>query len=329
MNSGADEKIIEIKKVGVSLCQDGGKTEILRDVSFSIGKGELFAVVGESGSGKSVTALTIMGLLPRSFKTDSGKALFRGENLLTVGEKRMRELRGDRISMIFQDPLTALNPLLKIGFQITESLIVHNHNSKKDAMDKAVFLLEKAGIQDVRRCLDSYPHQLSGGMRQRVMIASALACDPDLLIADEPTTALDVTVQASIMRLIKGLCAENGTALMLISHNLSLVRNTCSRAAVVYSGSVMETCSCSELFENPLHPYTKMLISCLPKIGSSERLVSIAGSPPIPSKRPEGCPFNPRCPKALDICRKEEPPSLDMGGGHIVKCFLHAEKRGV
>lgn len=318
--------VIDVRSLSVLFRSDGKDVGILRDVSFSIGKGELFAVVGESGSGKSITALSIMSLLPRGFRISSGSVRFFGEELAGASQRRMMSLRGDRIAMIFQDPLTALNPLLTIGFQISESLVLHRHVSKKEGLDRAAELLEKVGIPDGRDRLSSYPHQLSGGMRQRVMIASAVSCEPDLLIADEPTTALDVTVQASIMRLIKRLCSERGTALMLISHNLSLVRNTCSKVAVMYSGSVQEACPSAELFERPLHPYTRMLIECLPKIDGSERLKSIGGSPPSPAMRPAGCPFNPRCPSVMDVCRERVPDFAEVSGGHFVRCFLYDGK---
>ena len=272
--------LLKIKNLSVSAKSDQEILNITSDVSFSLNRGELFAIVGESGSGKSITALSIMGLLPKNFYISSGSIEFEDKNLTDISADEKRNIIGSKISMIFQDPLTALNPLLTIG-----------------------------------------PHQLSGGMRQRVMIASAISMKPELLIADEPTTALDVTVQASIMRLIKKLCQENNSSLLLISHNLSLVRNTCSSVAVMYSGSIQESGLCENIFTNPMHPYTKMLLSCLPKMNSSEKLISIAGTPPAPSERPSGCSFNPRCPKATKICREQIPDLKEIQKGHFVRCF--------
>ena len=314
-------KLLTVKNLCISAKSDKETVDIISDVSFSLKKGEMFAIVGESGSGKSITALSIMGLLPKNFYISSGYIEFNGKDLIDISTKDRRNIIGSKISMIFQDPLTALNPLLTIGFQVSENLIIHGKMKKRDALEESAKLLEKVGITNSKERLSSYPHQLSGGMRQRVMIASAISMKPELLIADEPTTALDVTVQASIMRLIKKLCKDNDSSLMLISHNLSLVKNTCSSVAVMYSGSIQESGLCEDVLTNPLHPYTKMLISCLPKMDSSEKLISISGTPPAPSERPNGCSFNPRCPNAKDICRKKTPELKEVKKGHFVKCF--------
>lgn len=313
--------LLKIKNLSVSAKSDQEILNITSDVSFSLNRGELFAIVGESGSGKSITALSIMGLLPKNFYISSGSIKFEDKNLTDISADEKRNIIGSKISMIFQDPLTALNPLLTIGFQVSENLITHGKMKKKEALEESAKLLEKVGISNSKERLSSYPHQLSGGMRQRVMIASAISMKPELLIADEPTTALDVTVQASIMRLIKKLCQENNSSLLLISHNLSLVRNTCSSVAVMYSGSIQESGLCENIFTNPMHPYTKMLLSCLPKMNSSEKLISIAGTPPAPSERPSGCSFNPRCPKATKICREQIPDLKEIQKGHFVRCF--------
>ena len=314
-------KLLNVKNLCVSAKDDKNTINIISDVSFSLNKGELFAIVGESGSGKSISVLSLMGLLPKNFYISSGSIEFEGKSLINISADEKRNIIGSKISMIFQDPLTALNPLLTIGFQVSENLITHGKMKKKEALEESAKLLEKVGISNSKERLSSYPHQLSGGMRQRVMIASAISMNPELLIADEPTTALDVTVQASIMRLIKKLCQENNSSLILISHNLSLVKNTCSSVAVMYSGSIQESGLCENVFNNPIHPYTKMLISCLPKMNSSEKLVSIAGTPPSPSERPNGCPFNPRCPKTTKICKEQVPELKEIEEGHFVRCF--------
>ena len=312
---------LKVNNLCISAKTDEKILNIVSDVSFTLKKGELFAIVGESGSGKSITVLSLMGLLPKNFYISSGSVDFESKDLINIPANEKRNIIGSKISMIFQDPLTALNPLLTIGFQVSENLITHGKMKKKTALEESAKLLEQVGITNSKERLSSYPHQLSGGMRQRVMIASAISMKPELLIADEPTTALDVTVQASIMRLIKKLCKENNSSLILISHNLSLVKNTCSSVAVMYSGSIQESGLCETVFTNPIHPYTKMLISCLPKMDSSEKLMSIAGTPPTPSERPNGCSFNPRCPKATDICRKETPKLREVEKGHFVRCF--------
>lgn len=314
--------VIEIKNLSVSLKEDKKNIKILEEVSFIVNSGEAFAIVGESGSGKSVTALSIMRLLDRDFIIDSGSILFNSQDLVKMSQRDLQNLRGKDISMIFQDPLTALNPLLTIGFQISESLVKHKIISKKDALSVSAKLLEKVGITASKERVYSYPHQLSGGMRQRVMIASAVSCSPKLLIADEPTTALDVTVQASIMKLIEKMMRETGTALILISHNLSLVKNVCLKAAVMYSGTIVEQALCGDLFSNPAHPYTETLISCVPVFSYDKTLSAIKGSPPLPFNRPSGCAFHPRCPKALKICSFEKPKMEEISKGHFVRCFL-------
>ncbi|MBO4344563.1 MAG: ABC transporter ATP-binding protein [Victivallales bacterium] len=316
------ETILSVNGLCVAFRQGRGTVRAVDDACFDIRRGEMMALVGESGSGKSVTALSLMGLLPSATSViEGGTAIFDGIDLLTASDSRLCELRGRRISMVFQEPMTALNPVLTIGWQLREVLRRHENLTTEEAQRRAVELLDKVGVADAARRISEYPHNMSGGMRQRVMIAMALACRPELLIADEPTTALDVTVQAQIMDLLAELRKEYGTAVLLITHNLALVREQADRVAVMYAGNIVEQTERETLFANPSHPYTRLLMQAIPsmeKRGTS--LASIAGQVPPPSQKLPGCRFAPRCPYASPECENGKPALKDIGGGHLVAC---------
>ncbi|MDP4080612.1 MAG: ABC transporter ATP-binding protein [Bacillota bacterium] len=296
-------------------------------VDFSIKKGETVALVGESGSGKSITSLSIMGLVEGSGgKIMSGSIKLEGQDLVTYKEQDLCKIRGNEISMIFQEPMTSLNPVLTIGEQITEVLIYHKKLSKKEAAKKAVELLKLVGFSRAGELMKEYPHRLSGGMRQRVMIAIALSCNPKLLIADEPTTALDVTIQAQVLELMKDLCDKFDTSILLITHDLGVVSEIADRVIVMYCGQVVENATVDELFDEPLHPYTKGLLNSIPVIeGSIEKLTAIKGNVPTPDNLPAGCRFAPRCPSAGDKCWGAQPDLKTRPDGRSVRCFLYEE----
>ena len=319
--------ILEVSDLEVSFSGDGGKNISVDHISFYVDPGEVVCIVGESGCGKSVTSLSIMGLLGRGGSVTSGRVLFEGKNLLAMTEKELDQIRGDRLTMIFQDPLTSLNPVFTIGNQMTESIRVHMGLGKEEAAARALMLLKKVGLPDAAAVMRRYPHLLSGGMRQRVMIAMALSCRPRLLIADEPTTALDVTIQAQILKLMRNLKETLDTSVMLITHDLGVVREVCSRAIIFYCGQVIEEGPVEELFENPCHPYTQGLLKSLPVMGSRERLYVIPGTVPSPGNLPEGCVFNPRCGHATEKCRSCRPQMTDISDGHRVRCWLY-DKEG-
>ncbi|MFN4281307.1 MAG: ABC transporter ATP-binding protein [Alphaproteobacteria bacterium] len=305
---------------------------VVDGVSLELGQGETLAIVGESGSGKSVTAMSILRVLPEPpARIAAGEVLLDGENLLKLDEKAMRAVRGHRISMIFQEPMTSLNPVMTIGDQIVEALCEHRDMSKDAALQEAATLLERVRIPDARRRIAEYPHRLSGGMRQRVMIAMALACRPQILIADEPTTALDVTVQAQILMLLAKLQTEFGMGILLITHNLGVVARVAQRVIVMYAGRVVEEAPVGPLFKDPLHPYTEGLLGATPRMytdaedGARQRLVDIPGTVPLPDKLPAGCAFAPRCPKAFERCRVERPELLPTRDGRKTACFLTQE----
>ena len=285
-------------------------------------------IVGESGSGKSVESYGIMGLLQEPGKVKSGKILFKGENVLDYDKNKMSEFRGAKCSMIFQNPMTCLNPVYTIGNQLMEALLVHKKCSKDEAYQKAVDMLDSVGISNPKRRMKQYPHELSGGMRQRVMIGMGLICEPDILIADEPTTALDVTIQAQILELIKEFQNKSKMSVIFITHNLAVVAQICDTVSVMYAGRIVEQGSVEEIFYNPKHPYTKGLLKSMPRIDSKEqvRLESIKGTPVDMLNPPEGCGFSTRCEHCMNICLKKEPPMLEMGNGHRSKCFLHIKE---
>jgi oligopeptide transport system ATP-binding protein len=314
--------LLEVKDLVTSFRTDEGRVVAVNGLSFELEAGETLGIVGESGSGKSVTQLSIMGLLPvPPASVDSGTALFDGEDLLTMPAERLRKLRGNRVAMIFQDPMTSLNPFLRISKQLTEVLEMHTELNKAARLDRVVEVLDKVGIPDARDRVHSYPHQFSGGMRQRVMIAMALLCNPALLIADEPTTALDVTIQAQILDILRELRDDFGTAIVLITHDLGVVAGMADRIMVMYAGRVMESAPTGSLFKHTAHPYTLGLLRSIPRLDDgSGRLVPIAGQPPDLAKPTPGCPFAPRCEFADDLCRAEFPEAVEIAEGHTAFC---------
>ena len=300
--------LLEVRDLRTSFRTDDGVLKAVDGVSFSIEKGQTLGIVGESGSGKSVTCLTIMGLNAKRNTISSGQALWKGEDLLTMPQERLRDIRGNDIAMIFQDPMTSLNPVHRIGKQLVEAILLHRDVTKKTAKARALELLKAVGIPRADRRIDDYPHQFSGGMRQRVMIAMALVNDPDLLIADEPTTALDVTTQAQILSLMNRLQQEFGSAIIIITHDLGVVAETADEVAVMYAAQVVEKGSAEGIFNRPHHPYTWGLLGSLPRLDTDvERLVQIQGQPPSLLNPPRGCRFHPRCPYVMDVCRQDEP----------------------
>ncbi|PYZ97068.1 peptide ABC transporter ATP-binding protein [Alteribacter lacisalsi] len=328
--------VLEINELQTHFFTDRGEVPAVDNVSFAIHSGEVLGVVGESGCGKSVTSLSVMGLIPKPpGKIVGGEILFRHgkdgaektENLVKVSKKRMRQIRGDQIAMIFQEPMTSLDPLYKIGHQIIEGVRNHRAVSKKEGRKIAVDMLELVGIPRAKEIIDEYPHQLSGGMRQRVMIAIAMACDPEVLIADEPTTALDVTIQAQILELMKKLNRENGTAIMMITHDLGVVAEMCDRVVVMYAGKVVEQGDVRTILKTPKHPYTQGLIRSLPKMDQrDQRLYSIPGNVPKPGSIKNGCRFAARCEKVFDRCYRENPELIELKDGHTCRCFLYEKK---
>jgi peptide/nickel transport system ATP-binding protein len=326
---GADprEVILEVRNLRTSFATESGWIHAVDNVSFDVRKGEAVALVGESGCGKSVTAMSVMRLITPPGKITGGEIRFKGLDLATLSERDMRNVRGDDIAMVFQEPMTSLNPVFKIGAQVTEAIRIHRKVSKKEAWRLAGDMLELVAIPDPRKRLDDYPHQLSGGMRQRVMIAMALSCDPELLIADEPTTALDVTIQAQIMELLANLQQRLGLAILLITHDLGIVAEFCERVVVMYTGRVVEEATVLDLFANPAHPYTRGLLRSLPGTATegARRLPTIKGMVPPISSLPPGCKFNPRCPDVMDICLGREPALMGVGSRHDARCYLHGD----
>ena len=318
-----EHKILDVKNLSVGFSSFGESVSIVRDVSFHINEAETVGIVGESGCGKSMTAMAIMQLIKRPPGVITGEIDLDGKNLLSLSEKEMRDVRGNEISMIFQEPMTSLNPVLTVGKQLMEVFMTHQGMDRKQAWDASVEALRLVKIAMPEERMKSYPHEMSGGMRQRVMIAMALSCRPKLLIADEPTTALDVTIQAQILKLMRELADEVKTSVMLITHDLGVVSEVCSRAVIFYCGQIVEEAKVEDLFKRPLHPYTEGLLKSLPKRGSNERLHVIPGSVPSPGHLPQGCVFNPRCPYATDKCRTEDPSYMQMGNGHCVKCWRY------
>lgn len=318
------EKLLDVKELYTSFYTHLGEVQAIRGVSFHLDKGEALGIVGESGSGKSVTSLSVMKLLQHPGKVKSGQIMFKGEDLVPKSNKEMMSIRGDQIAMIFQDPMTSLNPVYTIGNQIMEAVIKHQGLSKTDARAKAIEMLTLVGIPSPDQRVDNFPHEFSGGMRQRAMIAIALSCQPDLLIADEPTTALDVTIQAQILELLKELKDKVNTAIILITHDLGVVADVCSRIVVMYGGLIMEEGSAEDVFYNPTHPYTMGLIKSIPRLDLNEkhRLIPIPGTPPDLLNPPTGCPFATRCPYAMQVCVKEAPKFYATNEGHRAACWL-------
>ncbi|MBA3597410.1 MAG: ABC transporter ATP-binding protein [Methylibium sp.] len=324
--------LLEVEDLRVEFRTRRGAAMVLNGVDFHIDPGETLCVVGESGCGKSMTALALLRLIPSPpGRINSGQVRFQGEDLVQASEARMREVRGNRISMIFQEPMTSLNPVFTIGDQIGESLRLHAGLDAKAAHQGSIEMLRQVGIPAPERRVDEYPHQMSGGMRQRVMIAMALACRPDILIADEPTTALDVTVQAQIFDLLRALQHDKGTAILLITHDMGAVAEMADRVMVMYAGRVIEQGTAEQVLRQPGHPYTQGLIECLPELGSSQQaerpeLIEIAGVVPSIWELGSGCAFRERCPHAMERCAREVPPMIGVGGnGHTAACWLLAE----
>jgi oligopeptide/dipeptide ABC transporter ATP-binding protein len=320
------ENLLKVSDLETHFFSYRGVVKAIDGVHFSMKKGESLGLVGETGSGKSVTALSIMRLIAPPGRIVRGEVIFQGENLLEKSEEEMRKIRGKEISMIFQDPMTSLNPVFRVGEQLSEVFTQHQGLNAKEAEKKSVDMMRSVGIPDPDKRCKQFPHQLSGGMRQRVMIAMALASRPDLLIADEPTTALDVTIQAQILELIKDLRREVGTSMLLITHNLGVVAETCDKIAIMYAGSIIEIAKAVTIFKNPLHPYTFGLLACIPRIDApKEKLAVIPGLVPDLIDPPRGCRFHPRCEHASDRCRTEKPQLVDVGEDHWVACDRNHE----
>jgi oligopeptide transport system ATP-binding protein len=319
------EPVLSVRGLSVSFRTARGRVRAVDQVSFDVEAGETLALVGESGSGKSVTALSILRLVPDPpGSTDAGEIRFGGRDLLALDREEIRAIRGNRIAMIFQEPMSSLNPVLTVGMQVGEPIRVHRGTPWSETLEEVAELLTKVSIPDARGRLSSYPHQYSGGMRQRVMIAMSLSCRPELIIADEPTTALDVTVQAQILALLKRLTRETGSALVLITHDLGVVARYADRVAVMYGGRIVETAPARELYACPRHPYTRGLLDSVPRLDSDRRhrLVPIEGQPPDLAKLPPGCAFAPRCGRAIERCRLERPPLEQVGDRHLKACFV-------
>ncbi|WP_025721031.1 ABC transporter ATP-binding protein [Paenibacillus polymyxa] len=320
-------QLLEVTNLRTEFKTAAGTIRAVDGVDLSVGKGETLGIVGESGCGKSITSLSIMQLLPKGLgKIAAGEVRFNGENILDFSERKMRSIRGNEMAMIFQEPMTSLNPVFKIGKQIAESARYHHGVSKHKAKDMAVEMLTKVGIPRPEKVAASYPHELSGGMRQRVMIAMAMVCNPKLLIADEPTTALDVTIQAQILDLMRELQKSEGTSILMITHDLGVVAEMCDRVVIMYAGQVVEETDVKTLFKDPKHPYTQSLLASLPQLNSDqERLASIPGQVPNPLDMPKGCRFAPRCQFAKEICRAEAPELTEVEPGHKSRCLLQQE----
>ncbi|MBC3949915.1 ABC transporter ATP-binding protein [Pseudomonas folii] len=318
--STTDNTVLSVSDLTVRFA--GAPANVVDGVSFSVKRGKTLAIVGESGCGKSVTSMGLMGLLPATAQVGASESLLIDEALLGMSEERLLDVRGNRMAMIFQEPMTSLNPVFTIGEQIAESVIRHQGLSDKDARQRALEMLEKVRVPDARQRLDAYPHELSGGMRQRAMIAMALANDPALIIADEPTTALDVTIQAQILSLVANLQTETGTAMILITHDLGVVAEVADDVMVMYAGRVVESGPVKTLFDDPQHPYTIGLMGSMPSIGPREgRLATINGRVPTPAEMPSGCRFAGRCPFVIQQCRDERPPLLELSPGHFAACI--------
>ena len=324
-----EEKLLEIKDLSVEYTTDEDIVKAVNHVSLTLNKGETIGLVGETGAGKTTLALSLMRLLPKvSGRITGGEIMFNGEDLVKAAEEDMRKVRGERISMIFQDPMTSLNPVLTVGNQIGEALELHMDLTPEEKQERIEEMLKLVGIAESRK--KDYPHQFSGGMKQRVVIAMALACKPELLLADEPTTALDVTIQAQVMNLIKGLKEKLGTSMILITHDLGIVAEICDKVAIMYAGQVVEYAEVSKIYHNPCHPYTKGLFNSIPKLDTEEDwLEEIHGLPPEPTERIDGCSFNPRCPNCMEICKHKKPEITVVNGEHYTRCFLYEKQEEV
>jgi len=321
------EPLLRLENFSTAFDTSDGPAPAVDAVSFSLDQGETLGLVGESGCGKTVLSLSILGLTPPPGRITGGRALFEGRDLATISKDQLRAVRGAQIGMIFQEPMTSLNPVMRVGRQVAEPLILHNGLSSKQARERSLELFAQVGLPKPAEALEAYPHELSGGMRQRVMIAMALACGPKLLIADEPTTALDVTIQKQILDLLHSLAAAHGLAMLLITHNLGVVAQTCERVGVMYAGRLVELSPVNNLFDGPLHPYTQGLMASLPKLGSRhERLNPIEGAVPPLTALPAGCHFHTRCPHSFKPCSRDVPPVFRPEPGREVRCWLFSEE---
>ncbi len=333
MSLKPDAKVVlEVKDLQTYFKTDAGIVKAVDGVSFILHEGETLGIVGESGSGKSVTNLSVMRLIPSPpGKVVGGEAIFEGRDILALSEKEMRKIRGAKISMIFQDPMTSLNPFLRISTQMVETIRLHNKElSKDEALARSIEMLRLVGIPSAEKRVRDYPHQFSGGMRQRVMIAQALSCNAKILVADEPTTALDVTIQAQILELIAKLSTQMGTAVILVTHDLGVVAGMCDHVCVMYAGKIVERAETEKLYAHPAHPYTEGLIKSVPRMDTTKkgnRLYSIEGQPPNVIDLPPCCPFHPRCPKVMEVCRHAYPPLRQLGEGHEVNCWLYVDEK--
>lgn len=321
------ENILVVNNLQTSFATDAGEVRAVDGVSFVVPKGKTLGIVGESGSGKSITSLSILRLLAKNGKSRGGEILFKGKDLLKLSDKEMAALRGNQISMIFQEPMTSLNPVYTVGQQISETIVIHKKVSKKEAMEQSVEMLKLVGIPSPEKRVKQYPYELSGGMRQRVMIAMALACSPEILIADEPTTALDVTIQAQILELIRDLQNRLGMSVIMITHDLGVVAETCDYVAVMYAGQVVEYAEVRTLFKQPKHPYTLGLLNSLPRHDiDQERLIPIKGMVPSPHDMPTGCRFAPRCPAATALCHTRQPEIVADESGNQIRCWIYTDE---
>jgi oligopeptide/dipeptide ABC transporter ATP-binding protein len=317
------DPLLRVERLTTGFDAAGGFVPAVIDVSFHLDKGETLCLVGESGSGKSLTAFSLIDLVPPPGRIERGRIVFKGRDLLGLSQREMQRIRGAEIALVFQEPMTALNPVFTIGSQIEETLRVHDRATRRTARAKAIDLLEAVRVPEPSRRVRDYPHQLSGGLRQRALIAMALACDPDLLIADEPTTALDVTIQAQILELLRELQERLGLALLLITHDLGVVAEMADRVAVMYAGRIVEESTVDDLFVDPRHPYTRGLLGSIPGGAPGTRLAAIPGTIPVPGTLPAGCCFTPRCSSRFSPCPTAHPGITDFGGGRTVKCYLH------
>ncbi|MBF0706974.1 ABC transporter ATP-binding protein [Alkalihalobacillus hwajinpoensis] len=325
-----EHPVLNVSGLETHFFTDDGEIPAVDSVDFHVNKGEVLGIVGESGSGKSVTSLSIMQLIQAPGKVVGGEITYKGDNLLTKSEKEMRKIRGNEIGMIFQEPMTSLNPVFRIGNQLVEGIRIHKKWNKKKSWEHAISILKLVGLPRAEELMNDYPHQLSGGMRQRVMIAMAMACEPEVLIADEPTTALDVTIQAQILELMKKLNQETNTSIIMITHDLGVVAEICDRIVVMYSGKIVEQGKTSDIFQHPKHPYTIGLIESVPDVRvRKDRLYSIPGNVPKPGSIHKGCHFAPRCSFAFDKCYEENPTLLDAGPGQQARCWLHEDEKKV
>ena len=317
-----DDVILQVKDLKTYFFDRTGKVPAVDGVDFTIRKGETLGIVGESGCGKSVTSMSILKLLPPEGKVVDGEIIFKGENIVNYSAEQMEKIRGKEIAMIFQEPMTSLNPVYTVGTQISEMITAHEKVSKKEVRERAIEMLRLVGIPSPEKRVDEYPHELSGGMRQRVMIAMALSCNPELLIADEPTTALDVTIQAQILRILKKLAEESDTSVILITHDMGVVAEMADHVMVMYAGKSVEYGTAEDIFDHPMHPYTVGLLKSIPKLGSGQEdhLFTIEGTVPGLDEMPAGCRFSTRCPYATEQCKKED-PGMQGEAGHFVRCF--------